>query len=306
MTNATNHHMAAAAATPTATATACAAVAAAPGLANELATQTTRAVVKTHLQKHWRNCFDAWQCGLVNNRTHMKEAALQLCATIPPPRWLRAPVRYFTMMFIVYPDAPQHVYWMFSDHPHGVLAQLEHCSFTPDYLLTRTKDGSQDLPPDSTPLSQLSSRSIQSDGPWPRYGIIDWQGGTFLGVLQRQLPLRSCADPNCTVRDWLRATLKRCSGCHTNRYCSRECQRRHWAQHKSQCAKQLREAKQLLSALPVVESKAHVRVQSKQPPTQVTDPVRRFRNHRDPKPVAKPKPLATPPPSACRNVFDLD
>lgn len=41
-----------------------------------------------------------------------------------------------------------------------------------------------------------------------------------------------------TKEDWLnRKSLAKCSSCHSVAYCSRLCQRRHWALHKSQCPK---------------------------------------------------------------------
>lgn len=46
-----------------------------------------------------------------------------------------------------------------------------------------------------------------------------------------QLPPRACAAPGCTVR----TRLKRCSGCHAVRYCSMECARAHWREHRGEC-----------------------------------------------------------------------
>ena len=39
----------------------------------------------------------------------------------------------------------------------------------------------------------------------------------------------------CSVLESSKLNLLWCSGCHLARYCSADCQRKHWAQHKTQC-----------------------------------------------------------------------
>lgn len=57
-----------------------------------------------------------------------------------------------------------------------------------------------------------------------------------------RLPLppapRICAAPGCGVT----AGLRRCSGCRTVRYCSMECSRAHWQEHKADCRRAQAEA----------------------------------------------------------------
>ena len=49
-----------------------------------------------------------------------------------------------------------------------------------------------------------------------------------------ELPYKRCGNPACKVYS---NTMKKCSVCESERYCSEECQKAHWKEHKKVCKK---------------------------------------------------------------------
>ncbi|KIK57168.1 hypothetical protein GYMLUDRAFT_263235 [Collybiopsis luxurians FD-317 M1] len=62
----------------------------------------------------------------------------------------------------------------------------------------------------------------------------------FLGVcFAEKIPPRDCAYPACPKKSsgYDGRTLKICAKCKQVRYCSKECQKQHWSEHKQNCRK---------------------------------------------------------------------
>lgn len=49
-----------------------------------------------------------------------------------------------------------------------------------------------------------------------------------------ELPYKMCGNPDCEVYS---NRMKKCSVCESKRYCSTECQKKHWKEHKKVCKK---------------------------------------------------------------------